>query len=276
MTGVLGKRTFKETFIVESDCSSTIGQVANDAGTITDDIGTFSLTRNLSHLLQNIGALDLINTLLRTCQWFIDDIDNKRVNYFSKSNVGGTFPGNVSNTNTTFSDAATPGALKFTDLQYSSTVQNTFTEVQVAPLDLATQVATSGSAPYNTLVYNTYNLTTADALSLAGYIINMQSVATAVPFTITTNTMAADTCTNISVLSTTDSFSDTTLPVFLGSAVTVIFRGTTVTAQIQGINTTFYPDYATVKLFLSPSLGTPFTLNSSAFGVLDTNRLGYP
>jgi hypothetical protein len=62
----------------------------------------------------------------------------------------------------------------------------------------------------------------------------------------------------------------------LGASVTVIFRGTTVTATIQGINTTFYDDYATVQLFLSPSLSSSFTLDSTVLGVLDTNRLGYP
>jgi hypothetical protein len=62
----------------------------------------------------------------------------------------------------------------------------------------------------------------------------------------------------------------------LGAGVTVLFRGTTALAEIQGINTVFYSDYAQLQLYLSPSLGTPFTLDSSTFGVLDTNRLGYP
>ena len=154
-------------------------------------------------------------------------------------------------------------------------MQNTFTEAQVLALGLATQSATSGSAPYNTLVYNTYNVNTVDAESLAGYIINMQSVPTAVPYSITTNTLTAPTCTDISVLTTTNALFTAGQTVNLGAAITVIFRGTTVTAQTQGINTTFYTDYATVQLFLSPSLGTPFILDSSVFGVLDTNRLGY-
>jgi hypothetical protein len=141
---------------------------------------------------------------------------------------------------------------------------------------LATQTATSGSAPYNSLVYDTYNQNTSDAASLAGYIVNLQSLTTAVPFSITTDTKMAANCTTISELSTSAVFADVTAGMNLGAAVTVEFRGTTVTAQIQGINTTFYPDYAQVQLYLSPSLGTAFTLDSSAFGVLDTNRLGYP
>jgi hypothetical protein len=61
----------------------------------------------------------------------------------------------------------------------------------------------------------------------------------------------------------------------LGSGVTVEFRGTTVEAQIQGINTTFYPDQARVQLYLSPGIGAQFILDDASFGVLDTNKLGF-
>jgi hypothetical protein len=277
-TGALGKQTLSNITVIARRAPASIlviSEALADAP-VTPLVDNQYTARNSLLTLTNIGLLDLINGLLRTCQWFIDDIDGKRSNALGWDYFGATFPGNVSNTNYTFSDANTLNAYKFTDLQYQSTVLNTFTEVQVVASGLATQSATSGSAPYNTLVYNTYNETTADALSLAGYIINVQSVATAVPFSITTNTMVADTCIDMSVLTTTDVFGVGNFTVNLGSAVTVIFRGTTVTGQIQGINTTFYIDHASVQLFISPSLGTPFTLDSSAFGVLDTNRLGYP
>ena len=276
-TGVLGKTTFAIYNLGLSSCASSIQGMSSGINCWVQGIfGAPIDATNSPSSITNVGALDLTNQLLRTNQYFIDDIDNQRVTYVGKSHIGVTFSPGVNNSSYTFSDAGTVGALKFSDLQYQSTVLNTFTEVQVIPVGLATQSATSGSAPYNTLVYNTYSNSTADAASLAGYIINLQSVTTAVPYSITTNTMAASTCTDISKLTTTTALTTAGQTVNLGSAVTVIFRGTTVTAQIQGINTTFYPDYATVQLFLSPSLGTPFTLDSSAFGVLDTNRLGYP
>lgn len=275
-TGVLGKATLADYTLTETDCTASITGAALEVDTwVTYIYPDYTRIINSPSTVSNIGVLDLVNGLLRTCQYFIDDIDNKRVTYAGKANIGATFSPGVNNSSYTFSDAGTSGALTFTDLEYLSSVQNTFTEAQVLALGLATQSATSGSAPYNTLVYNTYNVNTVDAASLAGYIINMQSVPTAVPYSITTNTLTAPTCTDISVLTTTDALFTAGLTVNLGAAITVIFRGTTVTAQTQGINTTFYTDYATVQLFLSPSLGTPFILDSSVFGVLDTNRLGY-
>jgi hypothetical protein len=276
--GVLGKSTFADYFIVSSNATETIGQVAFDAGAIVDAVGFnySSLAFNSAQLLTNIGVLDLVNTLLRTAQYFIDDIDNARAAYFGKNNVGVTFQPGQGNTAYSFSDVGTVGTRAFTDLQFLSSVQNTFTQVQVAPAGLATQTASSGTAPFNTLVYDTYSLNTANAASLAGYILNMQSLATAVPYSITTNTLVAPTCTTISELALTAVLSDITAGMNLGAGVQVTFRGTTAKAQIQGINTTFYPDYATVQLFLSPSLGAPFTLNSTTLGILDANRLGFP
>ena len=276
-TGALGKTTLADYTLTQTDCTASITGAALEVDTwVTYIYPDYTRVINSPSTVSNIGVLDLVNGLLRTCQYFIDDIDNKRVTYAGFANIGATFSPGVNNSSYTFSDAGTSGAYTFTDLEYLSSVQNTFTEVQVLALGLATQSAVTGNAPYNTLVYNTYNLTTADAANLATYITNMQSVAAAVPFSITTNTLTAPTCTDISVMTTTNALFTAGLTVNLGSGIKVIFRGTTASACVQGINTTFYIDYATVQLFLSPSLGTPFTLNSNEFGVLNTNRLGYP
>ncbi len=276
--GVLGKSTFSQYYMVSTNCTESVFAAAFDAGAVVDCIGAnySSLTFNSAQLLNDIGVLDLTNGLLRTCQYFVDDIDNARASYLGKNSVGATFPAGQGNTSYTFSDVGTVGTYRFNNLQFLSSVQNTFTQVQVAPTGLATQTASSGSAPYNTLVYDTYNLSTADASALASYIVSMQQTATAVPFSITTNTLMAETCTSISQLALTSVLNDITAGMNLGATVTVTFRGTTTTATIQGISTTFYPDYASVQLFLLSSVATAFTLNSTIIGILDTNRLGYP
>lgn len=273
-TGALGTSSVSNYTLGTTDCTNAIYLLALTVG-IYCYYQNYTSVNNSTTLNITSGTLDLVNALLRTSQYFIDDLDQLRT-YIDGTVVANLFPPGQGNTSFTFSDDGTIDGYKFTDLQYLSSVQNTFNEVQVAPVGLATQTTTSGTAPYNTLVYNTYNKTTADALSLANYIAAVQSLTTIVPYSITTNTLTASDCLTVSLLNDRLDFTSPTKPMNLGAAVTVIFRKTTVTAQIQGINTTFYPDYATVQLFLSPSLGTAFTLDSSAFGVLDTNRLGYP
>jgi hypothetical protein len=276
-TGQLGKQSFSDYDLLSQSVDlSIIG--------LTGASQVYTFTYTTSTLLNSAqtftgGSLDLINGLLRTQQYLIDDLDNQRTgNVFvaDYTNSVSTFPAGQGNVNYNFSDAGTVGAFKFGNLEYLSSVQNTFKQVQVVSPGNATQTASSGSAPYNTLVYDTYNFNATDALNLANFILSTKSVTTATPYSIATNTNLAATCTNISKLSNVNTLSGGDLSMNLGASATVIFRGTTATAEIQGINTTFYPDYATVQLFLSPSTGTAFTLNSSAFGVLDTNRLGYP
>ena len=225
------------------------------------------------------GALDFINALLRTEQFFIDDLDIRRSPFRINNNhnfLAVQFPSGQGNRNFVFSDAGTVGAFKFAALEYLSSVQNTFTEVEVVAPGIATQTASTGSAPFNTLVYNTYNASTLAASNLAQLLIATQNLVAVTPFSVSTNTLLSPTCTTLSLLSNRtifDGVSDNGMN--LGSAVTVIFRGTTVEAQIQGINTTFYPDQARVQLYLSPSLGAQFILDNSTFGVLDQNKLGF-
>jgi hypothetical protein len=124
-------------------------------------------------------------------------------------------------------------------------------------------------------VYDTYALDATQALNLANFILSTKSIDIASPYSISTNTNLSDNCTDISKLSNLNDLSAGNLAMNLGASVTIIFRGTTATAQIQGINTTFYIDHAAVQLYLSPSLGTAFTLDSEAFGILGGTGIIY-
>jgi hypothetical protein len=225
------------------------------------------------------GALDLVNTYLRTGQFFIEDLDGQRSSSTPQQFYMQLYEAGRFNINYTFSDAGTLGAFKFAALEYLSSVQNTFTEVEVVAPAIATQTASTGVAPFNTLVYNTLSNSTADALDLANLILGLQDSVAVTPFSISTNTLLSPTCTSMSLVNyyiTVGASEVVPYPgATLGSAVTVEFRGTTVEAQIQGINTTFYPDQARVQLYLSPGIGAPFTLDSATFGVLDQNKLGF-
>ena len=275
--GALGKTSLADDFISANDAASSLVLIAA--------LNNVYVGQEQQSPAQNSavtftgGLLDLANNLLRTAQYMLDDIDTRRVREYSGyDQFAEVYPPGQGGPPDKYklSDAGGAGTYKFSDLQYLSSVQNAFTEVQVTPEGLTTQTATSGSAPYNTLVYSTLNATTADALSLANYVLTVQSLTTVTPYSITTNTKIADDCLKLAQMNTSEIYfsGDSRMP--LGATLQVIFRGTTVDVQVQGINTTFYPDYATVQLFLSPSLGVAFTLDSTVSGILDTNRLGYP
>jgi len=213
------------------------------------------------------GALDILNTLLNTSQKVVDDSDLKRI---TTTYGGEVFVYSNSPNAVTFSDTGSGFAMR--RVEFLSSAQNTFTRVNVNAAGLATQTSTSGSAPYNTLNMSTYNGNTADALSLSSYLLSLNSTQLqAAPNIISTDTNVAATCTDLLYLCQTG-------PIYgyVGSPVTVTFRGTTTTAAIQGVSGVFYPDYAAVTVNVAPSIGTPFTLDSTVFGILNTNRLGYP
>ena len=270
-TGQLGKTSLSNYSVANTNAIVEIILAAGANNVVTEPLADSDKLTSAQTFTG--GLLDLINTLLRTIQFVIDDIDAQR-SVVAGNFITAFYPiGNASSL--TFSDAGTVGALKFSDLEYLSSVQNVFTEVEVVPAGLATQSATSGAAPYNTLVYDTFNATTANALDLAEFILATQSLVQVTPFSIATNTNIAPTCLGFAELNVASKLVPLTGVQVLGSLITVIFRGTTVTAQIQGINTTFYPEYAAVQLYLSPSLGAPFTLDSTILGVLDQNKLGF-
>lgn len=214
------------------------------------------------------GGLEVLNQLIATTQFLIDDADERRSAFGGYSGEIFAYP--VSSNTVTFSDTGTGFAMK--QLEYLSSAQNTFSKVNVNAEGLATQSAQSGTPPYNTLNVSTYNVSTADALALAQYLYDLNSTTVqAVPASITTDTTVAPTCMELAYTCITGPFYG-----YIGSPVTVLFRGTTATAGVQGFSAAFYPDRGQVQLYLSPSIGTPFTLDSTASGVLDTNRLGYP
>lgn len=216
------------------------------------------------------GLLDLIQGLARTAQYMINEYAG--IGDRGKPWLQFVAPGYEWTSPLVYSDAGTVGVQKYNRIDYLSSVQSAFTQVTVEAQGLTPQSATTGSAPYNTLTYQTYSPNTSEALSLASYLLTITNETAPTPFTLTSNTLLQDTAVNVAVLG--DGFIEQRSP--LGRVVQVIFRGSTVNAIIQGVNTVFYPDYAQVQLHLSPSLGQAFILDSSAFGVLDTNRLGYP
>lgn len=209
----------------------------------------------------NSGVWDRINRYLDTCQWVVDDDDHQRA---AAATFLLCFYPPSSGTAFTFTDDGTTG-YKYNGVEFLSSVSQAFGTVIVAPDGLASQAATTGTAP-NPVTIDTYDATTAQAANLASYLLTISNQTTPVPFVIRTSTATDASCMTIAKFKT--------YPV--GSPVTVKFRGSTATATTQGYEINFGIEQGFISVYLSASLGTPFTLDSAAFGVLDTNRLGYP
>lgn len=223
------------------------------------------------------GLLDIVNGLCRTAQLTVDDCVATGATLYRNPYLI-TYPTGSSYSNITFTD--TGSGYAYTNLEFLSSVQNTLNWVQVTSPGVYTSVYSPASPPWNSLIYNTYNATSTDVSSLAAYLYNMLSGQVApAPYSIGTTTMASSACMALAELMkyTGPAVNDViTTNAVMGQTVRVVFRGTETFGSVVGINAAFYPDHGSVQLFLSPSLGTPFTLDSVAYGVLDQNRLGYP
>jgi hypothetical protein len=216
--------------------------------------------------------LDTINETLNTVQYSMDDLDLNRV-FKSNGIISNVFAGvyfyptGQTGVTLSFVDDGSTGAsiYKYGLIEYASSIQTAFTQVIVTS-SLADQERTSGSAPFVGFSYSTLAATTAQAQQLGDYVLTVNSSKTPTPITIGVNTAIQGNIGELGKLANCP----------IGTGVTVKFRGSTVNATVCGIRANYYPDYANLTLSLTPSLGTPFTLDSTAFGILNTNRLGYP
>lgn len=226
----------------------------------------------------NIGALDAINQLARTGQYNIDDADtNRQDNVYNPGVIEPllfVYTG-VGSLVATFGDAGS--GTKYNQLRFLSSNQSTFNSVNVITAGQATQNVKAAAGPYNSLDYNTYSANTTDALNLATYLYRMLSGQTTIaPFSIGCDTAVDDTFLQYCHITNGPRVGVTQRYTWIGGQATIAFRGTTYAAAVQSINTNFYPDRATAEFTFAPTLGQPFTLDSSSFGILNTNRLGYP
>jgi hypothetical protein len=149
----------------------------------------------------------------------------------------------------------------------------------VEPAGLAVQSAQIGSAPFNPLQYETFNETTSAASDLASYVLALNSQNTPTPFMLRTDTTRGS---GVLALARMPSINDTFYPnitsggtyrSIIGAPVRITFRGSTVLCALKGTSVSFYPDRASVTLYISP-FEYSLQLDSAIFGVLDTNRLG--
>jgi len=199
---------------------------------------------------------DWLNTFLTTTGSRLQDYNsNPNVSY--KYAIG---------TGLNFSDTTNDATnKKYNVLNFGSLVDNYYTQVEIDPTGLAASIVQTGSAPYRTLRLSTFNPDSSQATDLANYYLAALSATNVQPI-------------SISMLAEAQAVNNLDYNFFgrTNNRSTLTFRGTTQTVMVIGGSMSATPESMVMTCYLSGFNNQNFfTLNSSVFGTLDYNRLGF-
>lgn len=182
--------------------------------------------------------------------------------------------------------ALTPSTINFSDttnnstnqvydqIEFRSLADNYYTRVTVTPEAVAAQTATltGATTPYRVLNLNTLNSTTSQATDFANYYVGLYGQQS---FGLASISCVAE-AQNVFQLDAIGVNSAYGLATCPGLQINVTFRGTTITAIVEGVSVTATPGHARFTYyFSSAALNNILILNNTVFGKLNQNRLGY-
>jgi hypothetical protein len=206
--------------------------------------------------LNETNVLDVVNQLVRTEQgsMFTAQQTIDFVEFSGRSQVQGV--GLVA-----FTDGTAGSGQPYDKLVFAGLAENYATKVLVEPVGLATQSSGTGT---RVVTLNTYDQTTAQALSLAQWVDGALDRASAAP-------------TQISCISETlSSYWPMSLFGHTGIQFTIGFRGTNYTVLSQGGYLSITPQQARITYNVTGAdLTNYLILDNATFGKLDDNRLGF-
>jgi hypothetical protein len=158
----------------------------------------------------------------------------------------------------------------YDQINFGSLADNYYTQVSVAPEGFSVQTVTKSgaSAPYRTLLTNTFNASNAQALDFANYLLANYGTQR---FALVSVSAVAE---------AQNSFHLDGAGYFLGDAIgrgiSVTFRGTTYNSVIEGVTMSATPEGSRYTFYLSGAdLNAFLLLDNSIYGRLDYNKLGY-
>ena len=208
----------------------------------------------------DVNALDLVNKLLYTEQGrIVCDGVATSIFWINRTDIGlmpvvGAFSDNI----------GTPGLTKapYNNVVFRSFAESYFTKVLVEPAGLASQESGSGNFVFSV---NTFDQSTAQAKNLADYILATLTVNQGVPQSVSfisenqTNNVVVDAFANVD-----------------NCKAELVFRGATYNVFVLGGTLSADPAQTRITLNVASSEAVNFfILDSSTFGVLDTNKLGF-
>lgn len=157
---------------------------------------------------------------------------------------------------------------KYEEVAFKSAAEDFYNSVTVQPLGLASQTTTAGTTPIYSYVAESYDVSTAQALSLAQYIRFKYDTTTSSPrslgFKISQQT-AADAVLFLNIVSN-----------FLGLEIEIVLRGVRFFCVIEGVNITASPDDTRILFHVSSNETNDYLiLNDAVYGRLNFNKLGF-
>jgi hypothetical protein len=158
----------------------------------------------------------------------------------------------------------------YDQISFGSYADNYYTQVTVDPESFAEATVQSGTAPFRTLLTNTFNASTAQATDYANYLLANYDEQGQALLSISCLAEAQST------FKLDNLFATGYPPIYPGTQVTVTFRGTVFNCVIEGVSMTATPESSRYTFYLSGAdLNAYLILNNTVFGRLDYNKLGY-
>jgi hypothetical protein len=158
----------------------------------------------------------------------------------------------------------------YDQINFGSYADNYYRQVTVDPENFAAATVQTGSAPYRTLLTNTFNASTSQATDYANYLLQNYDTQGQALLSISCFAEAQKTF-KLDALTGSGS-----LAIYPGTQVTVTFRGTVFTCIIEGVSMTATPESSRYTFYLSGAdLNAYLKLDNTVFGRLDYNKLGY-
>lgn len=179
------------------------------------------------------------------------------------------------NTTITLSDTGAALTAPYDALSFDSLGQNYYTEVVIDPPSVASQTASTGSAPFRNFTTQTLNSTTGQALDLANYYLGNYSTPSLALSSVHLNLNVSEVMNFVSQVCALPAIEGSGI-FGQGTQINVAFRGTTYACVIEGGALSATPEQASLTLYVSGAgLNAYLILNNATFGKLNSNRLGF-
>jgi hypothetical protein len=253
--GLLGRALVSLSVSAGTLTTSAAEDVCDEVPDVTFfTVGTATTTKVNAQTFDNANALDAFQTYANT-EWAYVLANGNGIRWFARNAW-------VDNAQVvTFADDGT-GDLEFQTLTFNTLADATADRVVIKVRGGAEYTAGTGSVG---LQLDSYSETATDAQNLADYVLAVFSSTEPRPFQLSYMLNFQD---------------DTSLLVPIDpnfpKQVELDFRGGTYTAFVLGFTLSANPDMCRATLNLLPAQSVDFfILDSSTFGVLDTNKLGF-